>query len=103
MRRGWCCWSTPRGDLWLLNNYAVFDDQEIQFGLLMDGPEEGLLGCGAGGTDDFFQREALPGSSQFGVNQQLVIARDAEQGMQQAGVADIDLRALYLALADVHQ
>ena len=65
----------------------------------MDGVEPGLVRLLR--LQDFFQREAFPGCAQLGMRQQAGTSVDAAEGVEEARVAEVDLRSLDEALVQV--
>ena len=64
------------------------------------GPEEALLRCRAEVLENQLQEEPFPGSPDLGMPFEVPGIADPEEGMQDAGIGDVDLRGLDLALAD---
>src|SRR5579859_258535 len=76
---------------------APLEQQQVEFRALMRGPEVRLLGLHR--LERFLDGVALPGGAALGMSEQFALGVDSEQGMQQAGVADVYLGRLDLAFA----
>lgn len=77
------------------------NDEEIEFGAGVCGPEETLFRLGGNPRHDDVEREAFPRGPNLGVRFNLAGGPEAEEGVQQPAVTDIDLGRLDLPLADV--
>ena len=80
---------------------AVLQHQQVEFGAGMGGPEVRLIR--PRDAQDLVECEALPRGAGLRVPRQRRRVADAEQLVQQAGVAQVDLRRLHLALAEVRE
>src|SRR4029077_16184624 len=78
---------------------AVLEQQQVNLGSLVRGPEIGLVG--AEGFEHLFDRKSFPRSADFGMRLQAAAAGDSKQRVQEAAVSYEDLGSLHLALAEI--
>src|SRR5436305_10545023 len=76
-------------------------DEEIELGAAVQLPEEALLGSSAEVVRHFADSKTLPGGSHLRVAQQVLSRFQAQQGMKDTAVRQIDLRGLHMAFGQI--
>ena len=95
--------SSDRGGIGVLEfeteALTIGEGQQVQLGPALGIPEVSFAVTGH--AEDFLQSESFPGRPQLGVCLQSRKRGEAQQGMQQAAVAEVNLGRSNLPLADI--